>query len=144
MRITTTAFEHEGDIPSRHTCDGADISPALAIDDLPPGTVSLALVMDDPDAPRGTWVHWVAYDIEPVSAIAEGVAALGTPGTNSWGRTGYGGPCPPSGRHRYIFTLYALDARLGLAPGADKEALSVALDGHVLARSVLRGHYRRP
>ena len=144
MRITTTAFEHEGDIPSRHTCDGADISPALAIDDLPPGTVSLALVMDDPDAPRGTWVHWVAYDIEPVSAIAEGVAALGTPGSNSWGRTGYGGPCPPSGRHRYIFTLYALDTRLGLAPGADKEALSVALDGHVLARSVLRGHYRRP
>ena len=144
MRITTTAFEHEGDIPSRHTCDGPDISPALAIDDLPPGTVSLALVMDDPDAPRGTWVHWVAYDIEPVSAIAEGVAALGTPGTNSWGRTGYGGPCPPSGRHRYIFALYALDTRLGLAPGADKEALSVALDGHVLARSVLRGHYRRP
>ncbi len=113
MRLTTTAFEHDGDIPSRHTCDGADTSPALLIDDLPPGTVSLALVLDDPDAPAGTWDHWLAYDIEPVSAIPEGVASLGTPGTNSWGRTGYGGPCPPSGRHRYVFTLYALDAWSG-------------------------------
>ncbi len=143
MRLTTTAFEHDGDIPSRHTCDGADISPALVIEDLPPGTDSLALVMDDPDAPAGTWDHWLAYDIEPLSAIPEGIASLGTPGTNSWGRTGYGGPCPPSGRHRYVFTLYALDARLGLAAGADKATLLAALEGHVLARSVLMGHYRR-
>lgn len=143
MRLTTTAFEHDGDIPSRHTCDGADISPALLIEDLPPGTDSLALVMDDPDAPAGTWDHWLAYDIEPLSAIPEGIASLGTPGTNSWGRTGYGGPCPPSGRHRYVFTLYALDARSGLAAGADKATLLAALEGHVLARSVLMGHYRR-
>ena len=143
MRLTTTAFEHDGDIPSRHTCDGPDTSPALLIDDLPPDAVSLALVLDDPDAPAGTWVHWLAYDIEPVLAIPEGVARLGTPGTNSWGRTGYGGPCPPSGRHRYVFTLYALDAKLRLAAGADKATLSAALDGHVLAASVLMGHYRR-
>ena len=102
MRITSTAFEHEGDIPERYTCDGIDVSPPLSIDDIPTGTVSLALLVDDPDAPAGTWDHWVEYDIEPVAEIAEDVEALGTPGTNSWGRTGYGktriGRCNHGGR----------------------------------------------
>ena len=105
MRITSTAFEPEGDIPSRYTCDGEDISPPLAIEDLPPETVSLVLVMDDPDAPMGTWDHWLAYDIEPRTQIPEAVEGLGTPGTNSWERTGYGGPCPPGGTHRYFFAV---------------------------------------
>jgi Raf kinase inhibitor-like YbhB/YbcL family protein len=143
MRLMSTAFEHEGDIPTRFTCDGDDLSPALTILDIPPDAVSLALVMDDPDAPRGTWDHWVAYDIAPLEQVPENVASLGTPGTNSWGRTGYGGPCPPSGTHRYIFTVYALDARLGLEPGADKAAVLDALADHVLAEAILMGRYSR-
>lgn len=142
MRLTSSAFEHEGDIPSRYTCDGADVSPPLTLGDIPPGTVSLALVMDDPDAPA-TWDHWLAYDVAPTTEISEDVATLGTPGTNSWGRTGYGGPCPPSGTHRYVFTLYALDVLLGLQPGADKATLLAALSDHVRAEAVLLGHYRR-
>ncbi len=143
MRLTSSAFDHEGDIPSRHTCDGADLSPALTLRDIPAETVSLALVMDDPDAPAGTWDHWLAYDIAPVEEIPEGVATLGTPGTNSWGRTGYGGPCPPRGTHRYFFALYALDAQLDLPAGVDKATLLEALAEHVLARAVLVGRYSR-
>ncbi len=143
MRLTSPAFEHEGDIPARYTCDGDDVSPALSIAGLPSDTVSLALIMDDPDAPSGTWVHWVAYDISPSTGVPEGVESLGTAGVNSWGRTGYGGPCPPSGTHRYVFTLYALDAASHLAPGADKAAVLDALADHVLANAVLMGHYRR-
>jgi Raf kinase inhibitor-like YbhB/YbcL family protein len=142
MRLSSPAFEHEGDIPSRHTCDGSDISPALAIEDLPPDTVSLALIMDDPDAPAGTWDHWIAYDIAPASVIPEG-AEPGTPGTNSWDRTGYGGPCPPSGTHRYFFRLYALDVELGWEPGADKMSVLDAIHDHVLAEATLLGFYSR-
>lgn len=143
MRLTSTAFEHEGDIPSRHTCDGADLSPALAIEDVPSGAASLALVMDDPDAPRGTWDHWVAYDIPTDAQLPEGVGTVGTPGTNSWGRTGYGGPCPPSGTHRYFFVVYALDTELGLEPGVDKATLLREIEGHVLAEATLMGRYSR-
>ncbi len=144
MRLTSPAFEHEGDIPVRYTCDGDDVSPALNIDDTPTDTVSMALLMDDPDAPAGTWDHWVVYDISPTAEIPEGVGSLGTAGNNSWGRSGYGGPCPPSGTHRYVFTLYALDARLDLSTGADKAAVLDALADHVLAEAVLMGRYRRP
>ncbi len=144
MRLTSTAFEHEGDIPDQYTCDGADASPALTLHDIPAGTVSLVMVMDDPDAPVGTWDHWVAYDIPPSEEIPEAVASLGTSGTNSWGRTGYGGPCPPSGTHRYFFVVYALDAELGLEPGADKGTVLDALTGHVLAEATLMGRYGRP
>ncbi len=143
MRLTSPAFEHEGDIPARYTCDGDDVSPALAVGDIPPDTVSMVLVMDDPDAPAGTWDHWVAYDITSAAEIPEGAGTLGTAGSNSWGRTGYGGPCPPSGTHRYVFTLYALDTRLGLAPGADKATVLDAMADHLLAKAVLMGHYRR-
>jgi Raf kinase inhibitor-like YbhB/YbcL family protein len=143
MRLTSTAFEHEGSIPATFTCDGPDVSPALSIEDIPAGTVSLALVMDDPDAPRGTWDHWVVFDIPTDARIPEGVAELGTPGSNSWGHTGYGGPCPPGGTHRYFFVAYALDTRLGLAPGADKAAVLDAIEGHVLAEATLMGRYSR-
>ena len=143
MKLRSPAFEHEGFIPKKYSCDGDDISPPLEIDDLPEGAVALALVMDDPDAPGGTFDHWVAYDIEPQATIPEGVDLLGTEGRNSWGRTGYGGPCPPGGTHRYFFTLYALDARLELASGATKEELRRALAGHVLVEDSLMGRYAR-
>jgi Raf kinase inhibitor-like YbhB/YbcL family protein len=143
MQLTSHAFSHEAMIPTRYTCDGEDTSPPLAVSEIPPGAETLALVMDDPDAPAGTWDHWVAYDIDVTEAIPEGVAALGTAGRNSWGRTGYGGPCPPSGTHRYFFTVYALDTRLDLDPGADKADLLEAMKGHVLAEATLMARYAR-
>ena len=143
MRITSTAFEHEGDIPAQFTCDGLDVSPELTIQDVPAETVSLVMVMDDPDAPRGTWDHWIAYDIPPLEMIPEGVDGLGVSGKNSWGRAGYGGPCPPSGTHRYFFVVYALDTELGLEPGADKATVLEALEGHVIAEATLMGRYSR-
>src|SRR6476659_1589346 len=121
FRVTSSSFDHEGPIPARHTCDGADVSPALAWSGVPEGTVSLALVVDDPDAPdprhpKRTWVHWVVYGIpETVSALPEGAHPLpagAREGKNDWKTTGYRGPCPPIGRHRYFHKLYALDARL--------------------------------
>ena len=143
MRLTSTAFEHEGDIPARFTCDGEDISPALSIEGLPAETVSLVLVMDDPDAPVGTWDHWVEYDIEPLTEIPEAVETLGTPGVNSWDRTGYGGPCPPSGTHRYFFAVYALDTTLGWEPGAAKVSVLGEIHDHILAEATLLGFYSR-
>jgi hypothetical protein len=144
MRLTSSAFEAGEPIPRRFTCDGRDISPPLRIHDIPAGTEALTLVMDDPDAPGGTWDHWLAYDIPVASEIAEGAASLGTSGRNSWGRLGYGGPCPPRGTHRYVFTVYALDRALGLAQGADKSALLKAMKGHVLDEARLMGRYARP
>jgi len=144
MRLTSSAFAHEGLIPRRYTCDGADVSPPLELEEIPAAAVSLVLIMDDPDAPAGTWDHWIAYDIPATTTvIPEGVGSLGTPGRNSWGRTGYGGPCPPSGTHRYFFTVYAPDTDLGLGPGAGKSQLLDALSGHVLAEATLMGRYGR-
>jgi Raf kinase inhibitor-like YbhB/YbcL family protein len=143
MQLTSTAFEHEGTIPERYTCDGADVSPPLALAEVPAEARTLVLIMDDPDAPRGTWDHWVAYDIPPDAEIPEGAGSLGTDGTNSWGRSGYGGPCPPSGTHRYFFNLYALNTELGLAPGATKEQVLDAMTGHVVAQGTLLGRYGR-
>jgi Raf kinase inhibitor-like YbhB/YbcL family protein len=143
MELTSDAFRHETRIPSKYTCDGAGVSPPLTISDAPAGTATLALVVDDPDAPAGTWDHWVAYDIAVTDVIPEGVTSLGTAGRNSWGRSGYGGPCPPSGTHRYFFTVYALDTALGLESGAKKQALLEAMEGHVLAEATLLGRYSR-
>jgi Raf kinase inhibitor-like YbhB/YbcL family protein len=143
MRLTSSAFEHEGVIPGRHTCDGLDVSPPLTLHDLPTSAVSLALVMDDPDAPAGVWDHWIAYDIGLLVEIPEGVAVLGTPGRNTSGATGYDGPCPPRGTHRYIFRVYALDTHLRLPPGAAKATLLTAMSGHVLAEATLMGRYGR-
>ncbi len=144
MRLTST-FEHNGAIPVRYTCDGANVSPPLTISDPPAGTVSLALVMDDPDAPAGVWDHWIVYDIPgDLTVIPEDAGPLGTPGANTFGRTGYGGPCPPGGTtHRYFFTVYALDTTLGLEPGSDKAKLLDASSGHVLAEATLMGTYGR-
>ncbi len=143
MRLTSSAFEHESVIPERYTCDGSDVSPPLTVHDIPPAAVTLLIVMDDPDAPGEVWDHWIAYDIPTDTEIPEAVGSLGTPGRNSWGRTNYGGPCPPSGTHRYFFSVYALDANLGLGPGADKAEVLDALSDHVLAEATLLGRYSR-
>lgn len=143
MQLTSDAFNDQARIPTKYTCDGDNVSPPLRIDGIPDGTAALALVVDDPDAPSGTWDHWIAYDIPVVSSIPEDVGELGTPGINSWGTTGYGGPCPPSGTHRYFFTVYALDAELGLPAGSDKAALLDALDGNTVAEATLLGRYSR-
>lgn len=143
MRLTSAAFENGGAIPDRFTCDGVDVSPALSLVDVPTDAVSLVLVMEDPDAPGGTWDHWIAYDIPVVTEIAENVGELGVPGTNSWGAAGYGGPCPPSGAHRYSFTISAVDSDLGLNRGATKAEVLAALEGNVLAEATLMGTYSR-
>lgn len=143
MELSSSSFVHEGKIPALYTCDGDDVSPELNIGGIPPATTSLVLIMDDPDAPNGTWDHWVAYDIEPVDMIPEDVGSLGTEGLNSWRQTGYGGPCPPSGTHRYFFQVLALDTSLGLAGGADKATVLAAAGGHVLAEATLMGTYAR-
>jgi Raf kinase inhibitor-like YbhB/YbcL family protein len=145
LRITSPAFASGEAIPARYTCDGADVSPPLAIAGVPEQARSLALVMDDPDAPVGTWVHWVEWNIDPKTReIPEnGSPPGGVEGRNSWHRTGYGGPCPPSGSHRYFFKLYALDALLDLPSGAGKTELERAMRGHVVAEGELMGTYRR-
>lgn len=143
MNLTSPAFTHEASIPARFTCDGDDVSPELVITAVPVDTISIVLIMDDPDAPGGTWDHWVAYDLAPTTSIPEDVGPIGTGGSNSWQRTGYGGPCPPSGTHRYFFTLLALDAELGLPEGAGKADLLAAAQGHVIAEAVLMGTYSR-
>ncbi len=137
MKIVST-FKHEQNIPSDYTCDGTDKIPPLEISDIPTNAKSLALIMDDPDAPMGTWDHWILWNIPPGNKIQGGVG-----GKNSWGKTGYGGPCPPSGVHRYYFKLYALDIMLDLPAGSDKKALQNAMKGHILAEAVLMGKYQR-
>jgi Raf kinase inhibitor-like YbhB/YbcL family protein len=150
LTIESPAFEQQGAIPVKHTGDGEDVSPALTFENPPEGTVELALICDDPDAPTPKpWVHWVIYKIPPnADGLAEGYAASGgvLEGKNSWtsGKTiGYRGPLPPSGTHRYFFRLYALDQVLELPAGATKEELLAAMEGHVLAESVLMGTYSR-
>lgn len=154
MRITSTAFTPMGNIPTIHTCEGKDRSPPLAWSDLPPGTRSLALIVDDPDAPdprapQRTWVHWVLLDIPPTATgLSEGVAPADLPpgarsGLNDWNRTGYGGPCPPIGRHRYFHKLYALDTTLPDLKKPDKATLEKAMQGHILAKAELIGTYQK-
>lgn len=141
MELTSPAFDHETEIPFRYTCDGDDLSPELRIAGIPDDAVAMALIMDDPDAPVGTWDHWVAYDFAPTGTIPENVGDLGTAGLNSWKQAGYGGPCPPSGTHRYFFRILALDGPLGLGEGADKAAVLAASEGHVLAEAILMGTF---
>lgn len=142
LQITSAAFEQGAAIPVKYSCDGQDISPPLAWSGTPEEAQSLVLITDDPDAPVGTWVHWVMFDI-PVdtNSLPEGVQDAGTDGNNSWGRTGYGGPCPPSGAHRYFYKLYALDTMLNLEPGATKEDVEKAMQGHILSQGELMGKY---
>lgn len=143
MRLTSPAFEDNGRIPPKYTCDGDNISPELRIENVPPGTKSLALVMEDPDAPNGLWVHWVVWNIRPnIGVIAErSEPRESVIGKNSWGHNMYGGPCPPSGTHRYIFRLYALDRTVDLAGTASKGQFEVAIRDHVLAEASLTGLY---
>jgi len=151
--LTTGAFAAGGSIPSKYTCDGADVSPALAWSGAPPGTAAFALIADDPDAPAGTWVHWVLFNLPgTLTALPEGVAKTEAPadlggalqGRNDFRRIGYGGPCPPPGKaHRYFFKLYALGAALPLKAGATKQDVERAMRGHVLAETSLMGTYAR-
>lgn len=144
MRVTSPAFKHEGMIPSRYTCDGRDMTPPLRFEDLPKGAASLALVLDDPDAPMGTFDHWVVWNIPPgTTSVEEGREPQGVQGRTSFGRMGYGGPCPPRGVHRYFFKLYALDAMLNLPAGSRKRDLEQAMKGHVIEQAVLMGKYSR-
>lgn len=152
--LSSTAFAPNGEIPREHTCQGRDVSVPLAWGGLPPGTRSLALIVDDPDAPdprapKMTWVHWVLYNIPPAAAgLPAGVTSDRLPpgtgdGLNDWKRTGYGGPCPPIGRHRYFFKLYALDAPLPDLGRPGKAALEKAMQGHVLGHAELIGTYQK-
>jgi Raf kinase inhibitor-like YbhB/YbcL family protein len=143
MNITSPAFEREGKIPSKFTCDGDGINPALQFDTIPEKVKSLALIMDDPDAPSGTWDHWVLYNIpSETRGVGEG-ETVGISGQNSWRKTGYGGPCPPDREHRYFFKLYALDSMLDLPAGSTKDKLLAAMEGHILAEAELMGRYNR-
>lgn len=142
MKISSPEFKHNNSIPKKFTCQGEDINPALVIEGLPEGVKSLALIVDDPDAPMGTWVHWVVFDILPCTQIDED-STPGKQGKNDFGRKDYGGPCPPSGVHRYFFKLYALDKMLNLDVGITKAGLEDAMQGHILASAELIGLYKK-
>jgi Raf kinase inhibitor-like YbhB/YbcL family protein len=153
FHLTSPSFEHEAEIPTRHTCEGEDVSPALVWSSPPKGTKSFALIVDDPDAPdprdpKRTWVHWVMYEIPPdARSLSEGIQRSALPrgtmeGENDWHQRGWRGPCPPIGRHRYYFKLYALDTSLeDLGGGASKNDLENAMMGHILANATLIGTY---
>jgi len=150
IKIESPAFKEGTFIPAQYTCDGSDISPPLNWSDIPENTTSIVLISDDPDAPMGTWVHWVVYNIPPsVREFPENIPAVKTldngafQGTTDFGRIGYGGPCPPSGTHRYFFKLYALDTMLDFGPGATKKQVVAAMKGHILAEGQLMGKYTR-
>ena len=150
MQITSPAFTESNMIPEKFTCDGQNISPPLEWENAPTGTKSFAIISDDPDAPVGTWVHWVIYNIpsnilkldesvKPEKEFENGMRQ----GNNSWPKIGYGGPCPPSGTHRYYFKLYALNTVLNIEPGATKEQLLQAMKGHIIKEAQLMGKYKR-
>lgn len=142
MKLSSPSFEHNTFIPVEFTCQGRDINPALFIEGIPEGAKSLALIVDDPDAPMGTWVHWVVYNIKPVSRIEED-SIPGKQCLNNFRRESYGGPCPPSGVHRYFFKIYALDTELNLSGSATKGALEQAMRGHILDKAELIGLYQK-
>ena len=152
FQLTSDAFASGQSIPAKYACVGRNISPALAWTDAPAGTQSFALIMDDPDAPSGTWVHWVLYNINPDKReLQEDLPITGKSidpeaiyvGKNSSGNIGYDGPCPPSGTHRYYFKLYALDTLISLLPGASKEQLLKEMGGHILAQTELMGTFSK-
>jgi Raf kinase inhibitor-like YbhB/YbcL family protein len=151
MRLTTAAFQTGGQIPVEHTCDGSDVSPALAWEDPPPATKSFALIADDPDAPGGDWVHWVVFNLPAAARGLSGgiprgadLPSGGRQGRNDFGQRGYGGPCPPRGpAHRYYFKLFALDSMLDLSADVTKGDLLMAMEDHILAQAELTGRYQR-
>jgi Raf kinase inhibitor-like YbhB/YbcL family protein len=145
LSISSPAFQHNGTIPVQYTCDGKDISPPLVINGTPKESKSLVLIVDDPDAPAGTWVHWVVWNIKPGTKEIQGgsVPAGSAQGINDFGRHDYGGPCPPSGVHRYFFKLYALDTALDLSPNSRKADVEGAMKGHIIEESQIIGLYKR-
>lgn len=150
MKIESSVFKEGNSIPDKYTCDGNDVSPPLSFSGIPDGIKSLALICDDPDAPAGTWVHWVLFNLPPnTNDLPEAVPiekklSIGAKqGTNDFRTIGYGGPCPPSGTHRYYFKLYALDRMIDLEAGATKWQLTQAMKGHVIAEAQLMGTYKR-
>ena len=147
LNVTSSAFGEGAMIPKKYTCDAQNVSPQIAWSGVPAGTKSIAMICDDPDAPAGDWVHWVVYNM-PASTmeLAEGVQSLpagSKRGTNDFRKSGYGGPCPPSGVHRYYFKIFALDTALSLGEGATKAQLLKAMEGHILAQGALMGRYKR-
>jgi Raf kinase inhibitor-like YbhB/YbcL family protein len=145
LRITSPAFRDNEPIPAKYSCEGEDVNPELVIENVPAGTKSLALVVEDPDAPNGLWVHWMVWNINPnIHVMVEHAEPRESViGKNSWGHNRYGGPCPPSGTHRYQFRLWALDATLDLPGTAGREELFEAMDPHVIAEAVLTGLYAK-
>ena len=145
LKVTSSAFSDGGKIPNKYTCDNSNVSPPLRIENLPKAVKSLALIVDDPDAPGGTWTHWLLWNIDPkATEIREdGVPQNAVQGTSDFGSARYGGPCPPSGQHRYYFKAYALDTVLSLPSSAKKAALEKAMAGHIVAKGSLMGTYSR-
>jgi Raf kinase inhibitor-like protein, YbhB/YbcL family len=148
--VESMSFKHGQSIPSQYTCDGQDVSPPLAWKNVPEKTISMVLICDDPDAPVGTWVHWVCYDIPAaVTSLPEGVPkadtlpAGGKQGITDFRSIGYGGPCPPSGTHRYFFKIYALDSMLDLPAGKSKKDIERAMKGHIIGKGELMGTYSK-
>ena len=142
MKLTSPAFQHNQMIPKKYTCQGQDVNPQLAIENIPEGTKSLVLIVDDPDAPMGTWVHWVVYNIPVQNAIAE-ASVPGSQGSNDFGKVDYGGPCPPSGTHRYFHKIYALDTKFQFAKIPSKRDVEAAMKGHILGQAELIGLYKK-
>lgn len=142
LRVSSPAFQHEGTLPAQYTCDGDGINPPLEIRDIPDGTHTLALIVEDPDAPKGTFDHWVVWNIRPHAVIGEH-SNPGISGNNSAGLTGYHPPCPPKGSHRYYFHVFALDSQLDLTPGESKEKLQQAMEPHIVAKGTIMGRYER-
>jgi Raf kinase inhibitor-like YbhB/YbcL family protein len=142
LTVSSPAFENNKLIPAKYTCDGDNVNPPLTIEGVPDGTKSLVLIVDDPDAPMGTWDHWIVWNIPPTSKIEESTVP-GTEGVNDSRKHSYGGPCPPWGTHRYFFKVYALDTKLGLSPNSNKKDVEKAMQDHILAKGELVGLYRR-
>jgi Raf kinase inhibitor-like YbhB/YbcL family protein len=142
LTITSSVFKNKGVIPAKYTCDGEDVNPPLSFEGVPEGTESLVLIVDDPDAPMGTWDHWVVWNIPPVEKMEEN-SIPGTEGLNDFGKHSYGGPCPPSGTHRYFFKVYALDTKLDLPSNSRKRNVEKAMEGHILAKGEIIGLYSR-
>jgi len=141
MKITSSAFLHEGNIPSKYTCDGENINPDIKIENFPKGTKTLVLIVDDPDAPSGNWDHWIVWNILPGDIDEDSMP--GVQGMNDFKKQAWGGPCPPSGTHRYFFKIYALDTELVLADSSVKTAVEAAMEGHILDKAELIGKYTR-
>jgi Raf kinase inhibitor-like YbhB/YbcL family protein len=142
LLVSSPAFQQDGSIPFKYSCEGEEINPPLNIANIPHGTQTLAIIVEDPDAPKGTFDHWVVYNIPLASHIEEN-SVPGTSGINGAGMTGYHGPCPPSGSHRYYFYVYALDTELDLKAGSDKKTLQQAMEKHILAKGSLMGRYEK-